>query len=330
MRVLVTGIGGEIGTRVARLLEASPTVDAIAGIDREPPRRLLRRAEFHYLEPTDLEGIRAVIDDFAPTALVHLGVYEPHSRSTPEQARERTETGTGVIFDLLRDAGGIERVAVRSGIEIYGRGRDADPVPNEASPTLPSSRFGHMLSSVEDIALAAAADLGASVFRLRAAPISGAHMPSPFARYLRLPVVPVPMPPGHPFSLIHVDDVARALVAGLELGLDEALNLVGEGSVTVYEALRVGGRMPLPVLGPTLRFVRIFTEWAGSPLPDHTLELLTRGRLADGSRAGGRLGFLPSASTFMVVDDVYDWGDHHYMDLAPVPGSSVSTREDSR
>jgi nucleoside-diphosphate-sugar epimerase len=53
MRVLVTGMGGELGTRVAMLLEAHRDVEAVVGIDVEPPRRHLRRAEFHRVDPRD-------------------------------------------------------------------------------------------------------------------------------------------------------------------------------------------------------------------------------------------------------------------------------------
>ena len=46
MRVLITGMGGELGTRVAQLLEARTDVTEILGVDFVPPRRRLRRSEF--------------------------------------------------------------------------------------------------------------------------------------------------------------------------------------------------------------------------------------------------------------------------------------------
>ena len=47
VRALVTGLGGELGTRVALLLEARPEVEAVSGLDIEPPRRYLERTDFH-------------------------------------------------------------------------------------------------------------------------------------------------------------------------------------------------------------------------------------------------------------------------------------------
>ena len=45
-------MGGELGSLVAAKLEAEPWVGALVGIDVDPPRRRLRKAEFHLLQPS--------------------------------------------------------------------------------------------------------------------------------------------------------------------------------------------------------------------------------------------------------------------------------------
>src|SRR5207244_7732671 len=80
MRVLVTGMGGELGTRVAQLLEERDEATEIAGFDIWPPRRRLRRSEFHRIGPDDQERITGFVHDFAPEIVIHYGVYEPDSR----------------------------------------------------------------------------------------------------------------------------------------------------------------------------------------------------------------------------------------------------------
>ena len=57
MRVLVTGMGGEIGTRVAQLLEERDEVTEIAGCDYAPPRRRLRRSEFKRIDARDRDRV---------------------------------------------------------------------------------------------------------------------------------------------------------------------------------------------------------------------------------------------------------------------------------
>ncbi|MBA3303213.1 MAG: hypothetical protein M3R01_11030, partial [Actinomycetota bacterium] len=90
MRVLISGMGGELGTKVALLLEQERAVEALAGVDLEPPRRRLRRARFHRIEPRDTQRTAEVVGRFAPTAVAHLGVYEPGAGSSPGAAAHRT------------------------------------------------------------------------------------------------------------------------------------------------------------------------------------------------------------------------------------------------
>ena len=313
MRVLITGMGGEIGTRTARLLEGRDDIEAVSGIDFEPPRRLLRLAEFHWIRPDDRDGIVDVVEAFRPDSVVHLGVYEPHSRSTPDQASTRTLEGTSTLLESLDRVGSVRRIVARSGIEVYGRSGSAPLVPDEEAPVQPSSQFGHILSEMEEELTTWGASAGVSVARLRFAPISGAHMPSPLARYLRMPVVPVGWPADCRFTLVHVNDVCSSILAALQADVDMALNVVGHGSLSPTEAVRMGSRLPLPVVGPALRLAGVLTELLGSPLPDHTRELLTRGRLADGSQAKKVLGMQPDLSTADVVGDVYQWGADDYL-----------------
>ena len=106
MRVLVTGMGGELGTRVAQLLEEEPSVSEIVGIDFVPPRRRLRRAEFRRIDPVHRDRLRDFVLEFAPTAVAHFGVYEPASRMGPAIAAQRTELCTVVALSARRAPGG--------------------------------------------------------------------------------------------------------------------------------------------------------------------------------------------------------------------------------
>ncbi|HEY5153166.1 MAG TPA: NAD-dependent epimerase/dehydratase family protein, partial [Acidimicrobiales bacterium] len=115
MRVLITGMGGELGTRLANQLDHDPQVEAVLGLDIDPPRRR-HSGEFHRVDPRDRDRTTALIHGFEPTALVHLGVYEPYARSSPRSAMERTAAGTITAVTAAVDAGGLDRIIVRSGI----------------------------------------------------------------------------------------------------------------------------------------------------------------------------------------------------------------------
>jgi nucleoside-diphosphate-sugar epimerase len=60
-------------------------------------------------------------------------------------------------------------------------------------------------------------------------------------------------------------------------------------------------------MGPEWAIARGLSYLAGAPIPDHVLELMHRGRLADGSRAREVLGIAPTNSTSEVIDKLYSW-----------------------
>lgn len=316
MRVFVTGMGGELGTRVVGLLEAAPWVDEVTGVDREPPRRHLRRAGFRLVEPLDRRRMVAALRDAAPTALVHCGVYEPNARSGPRAAAARTEAAAVAALGAAADCRAMARIVVRSGIEVYGRRRWSPTRPDESAATDPTTAFGRSLAAVERVAVDAGRAAGCPVALVRLAPVVGPHVPSPLGRYLRLPVVPVSAAADPPFSLLHQEDAATALVAALERSADGPVNVVAPGAVTASQAARLGGRLPVPVGGPMWRAARALAEVAGAPVPDHVHELLVRGRTADGGRAGDVLGVVPSHSTPEVVKALYEWATVSYLRAA--------------
>jgi UDP-glucose 4-epimerase len=307
MRVLITGLGGQLGTRVAQRLEDRAEVEAIVGMDAEPPRHRLLRTDFHRIDPRDRARTVSLVRRHRPTALVHVGTYEPHARATPRAAEERTLAGTAAVIAAASESPELDRIVVRSGIEVYGRGPGTPSCPDESVTPAPTSPFGRSLLHAEDVAVAAGRAASASVTCLRLATVVGPHFPSPLGRYLRLPVVPVSACRQRPFSLLHQDDAAAAIVAAALAPYDGPLNVVADGAVTGRQAARLGRRVPVPVWGPGWVMAKAITEVVGSPLPDHVQEMLVRGRMARSDRAPRVLGTAPRWSTEEVVGAVYEW-----------------------
>lgn len=308
MRALVTGMGGELGTRVAQLLEARDGVTEIAGFDIWPPRRRLRRSEFHRIAPYDHDGITDFVSAYAPDAVIHYGVYEPDSRLGGREAAEASEACTVHTLTAAAKTGRLERVAVRSGLEVYGRGRGRPVVPAEDAPLAPTTPYGRTCLEVETLAAALVRRLGIPVAALRLAPVVGSHVPSPLGRLLRLPLVPVPALADPAFVLLHQDDAARAMVEAAVRGVDGPVNVVGRGAASPWQAARLGGRIPIPVLGPGWDAARRVAELAGAPVPPHVLELMRQGRAGDGTRAPDVLGFNGVRSTIEICTELYEWG----------------------
>jgi UDP-glucose 4-epimerase len=313
MRVLVTGMGAAVGTRVTNLLEADERIGDILGVDIDPPRRRIHRAEFRRVDPRDRRKLVRIVREFEPTAVVHLGVYEPDARSGPRLAQQLTHQFTVATLGAAAESESLDRIVVRSGIEVYGRGRGAPTRPDESIVPAPTTPFGRSLLDTENVAREIGLVASAAVTAVRCAPIVGPHIASPLGRLLRMPVVPVGALSDLPFSLLHERDAAVAIVRALESGFDGPVNVVADGAVTPVQAARIGGRAVLPVLGPGWWMTTLFSELLGAPLPPHVRELLVRGRTADGSLAGKTLGMTPEHTTPDVIRDLFEWASVTYL-----------------
>lgn len=307
MRVLVTGMGGELGTRVAQVLEERDDVAEIIGVDFVPPRRRLHRSEFHRIDPLQRERHADFVASVAPEAVVHVGVYEPYARLDPRAAQQYTEAATVTALGAAARAGSLRRIVVRSGIEIYGRGRGRPAVPDEHAPVAPTTAFGHSCLQVEAIASAVGRAQHAPVTMVRLAPVVGSHVPSPLGRLLRLPVVPVPALADPAFALVAPEDAARALAGALGTDHSGPLNVVGPGAASPWQAVRLGGRVPFPVLSAGWQVAYRIAELAGAPIPSHVVELLAKGRAADGARAVELLALGSLRSTLEICVELFEW-----------------------
>lgn len=98
MRVLITGVSGELGTRIASALSADRRVNALAGLDLTAPNRAVPSLQFTEVEPRDRRRVLAAVRAFEPSAIIHLGVYEPDAWSAPRIARERTSANTLTVL----------------------------------------------------------------------------------------------------------------------------------------------------------------------------------------------------------------------------------------
>ena len=119
--------------------------------------------------------------------------------------------------------------------------------------------------------------------------------------------MPVPALADPAFQLLHQEDAALGLVEALLRGVDGPLNLVAPGAASVWQAVRLGGRVPIPVFGPGWTLAARIAEVAGAPAPPHILELLTKGRTGDGSKAVEVLELSSIRPTQEVCTELFEW-----------------------
>lgn len=292
---------------MATLLEDEPWVGQLEGIDVVPPRSRLRRAAFHRIVEGEHDRTVETITRFNPHVVVHIAVWEPYSRATPANARRLTDDAATSILGAAAECRALESIVVRSGIEVYGRARNSVTRPDEQVEPRPTSGYGDALLDIERTAASIGDRVGVPIGSLRLATVMGHHVPSPLGRLLRMPVVPFSALADPPFAVVHLDDAANAFVLAARTRLERPVNIVAPGAITAYQAIRRGRRVPVPLVGPGWATARTVAYLAGAPVPDHVLEMLHRGRLADNTLAREVLGFAPTTSTSDVIDELYGW-----------------------
>ncbi|HEY4331629.1 MAG TPA: NAD-dependent epimerase/dehydratase family protein [Ilumatobacteraceae bacterium] len=306
-RVLVSGMGSELGSLAASILESQDWVGALEGIDVDPPRRRLRRSVFHRVQPSNRGRVVDIVTRFNPHVVIHVAVWEPDARAGTTLARQLTDDAATSILGAAAECRALEHVIVRSAAEIYGRARGSVTRPDESAPANPTSEFGRMALRIEDAAADVRERAGVTVGALRLAPVLGPHVPSPLGRLLRMPIVPFSLLADPPFAVLRDLDAADALVAAARVGLDQPVNVCGPGAITAWQAIRRGRRLPAANVGPEWALTRRLSQLFGAPVPDHVVETLHRGRLIDGGRALELIGFTPAAATPDVIDSLYAW-----------------------
>ena len=301
-RLLVIGVGSELGSLAAALLEQDARFSEILGIDVHPPRRRLRRTTFVRIEHDESHSFVRHVVAHRPDVIVHLGVWEPHARLGTNDARKATGNYARALCDALTQLDGLSRLIVRSGLEVYGAPLQAPA--DEATPVAPTSTYGHMLTELEAM-VNDAAPRAATVTTLRFAPVIGAHVPSPLGRLLRLPVIPIDPFSKATFQVVADDDAARAVVHAASHGIHGVVNVAAHDPTTVGAVARQGRRMVAPVVAHTWRVTASLTTLAGAPLPDHVVELIRHGRTAVSNIRD--IGYLPAHSTHDVIKRLYSW-----------------------
>jgi UDP-glucose 4-epimerase len=290
--VLITGISGNLGRVLAKVLHRS---ERVIGLDRRPFPGAPKDLEVHHLDIRK----RKVEESFRKgdiKALVHMAIMHDLRLSQAEH-HSFNVLGTKAVLQFAAKHG-VSKVVVLSSTNVYGPQPENDNFLTEESPLLGSQRFPDIRDLVE-------VDMYAQQYMwkepevetviLRPVHIVGPHVKNAPSNYLRIQR-PWMMAGFDPMvQLIHEEDLARAVVQALRQGVRGVYNVVGPGELPLSAVLRELGRTPIPVPHLLARplLEKLFQyRLAGFPSAelDHLQFLCT----VDGSRAEKDLGFRPS------------------------------------
>ena len=265
LTVAVTGPTGDIGRAFIRALERTREVGRIVGMARrpfDPAAEGWRKAEYRRGDVLDRASVEALVED--ADVVVHLAFI---ILGSAEESHRVNLEGSRNVFEAAI-AAGARRLVYTSSVSAYGFHPDNPQPLTEDVPPRGSDSFYYSAHKAELEALLSDllrdGDTDAYVFRpsIVAGPQAttlidvmpyvqlSERMPSPVLRLLEaMPMLkPVLPDPGVPLQLVHADDVASALRAGvLGRGKPGAYNLAGTGEITFGDIADALGWYTLPV-----------------------------------------------------------------------------------
>ncbi len=249
--VVVTGISGNLGRTLAKLLHKH---ERIIGIDRRPFVGKPKDIEMHQL---DLRKKKAE-DVFRKNdirAVIHMGImHDP--RMSGEEHHSFNVVGTTRLLEYCARYN-VPKVVVLSSANVYGPSPDNSNFLTEDAPLMAASRFSGVRDLIEVDMLAHGffwKHPNIQTVILRPVHIVGPTIKNAPSNYLRLrrPWVLAGFDPM--VQLIHMEDVARAMVeAALRPEPKGVYNVVGPGEVPLSSIHRELGHTAIPVPHPVAR-----------------------------------------------------------------------------
>jgi UDP-glucose 4-epimerase len=300
LRILITGIAGRLGRRVANRLRRSHQV---IGIDRRPCPALPTDVIHHRV---DLRR-RPAEDIFRQghlDAVIHLGIIH-NFRIPPEQLHARNVIGTETLLRYVSKYG-IKKLILLSSGDVYGPSPQNSQFIDEDAPLMASQRFPEIR------ALVAVDRMVQSFFWrhhdietviLRPAFIVGPNVRNAPSKYFRLRVIPTLLGFDPMVQLIHEDDLLRMLDAALKPGVRGVFNLAGTAPVPLSRILKILGKPTFPVPVPIARML-LEKAWkyrlTSFPAPE--LDHIRYNTVLDTSRAKEMLAVEPERSLYEILE----------------------------
>jgi UDP-glucose 4-epimerase len=300
-RVLITGIAGDLASRLAARLEADDRVEFIAGLDVREPEHALERTEF---VRADLRSphVAKVVDATRADTIVHLSISAaPHRSGGRARMKEHNVIGTMQLLAAAQKSTRLRKLVVKSTTAVYGSNYGDPALFREDVAPGGAPRSGYSKDAVEVEGYARAFgrrrnDVALTV--LRFANFIGPNVDSPLTRYLAMPVVPTVLGYDPRVQLVHEDDALEILTRSTLDDHPGIFNVAGPGIVYLSQAVRLAGKpsapIPLPFASGLANLMRRSGLVDFSP---EQIQFLMFGRVGSIDRMRAAFGYEPRYST---------------------------------
>jgi UDP-glucose 4-epimerase len=233
----------------------------------------------------------------------------------PEPGRSRRTLhdlnviGTLQLLAAASEVPVLRQLVVRSSASIYGSAPDAPAFFTEdlARGAPLHTRFQRDVAELERLVEAFARRHPAvTTTVLRLQPVIGMALDTPIMRLFRSPVVPTFLGFDPRLQLLLDEDAIGAVAAAVRTPVRGAVNVAGDGTVSLARMLRRLGKRALPIASPLYGPTVAALARAGvvPALDDDVIRYLRHGRGVDTTRMRAALRFVPGHTTVEAIDAV--------------------------
>ncbi|HWL66147.1 MAG TPA: hypothetical protein VNP73_09260, partial [Actinomycetota bacterium] len=150
---------------------------------------------------------------------------------------------------------------------------------------------------------------------LRTQNLLGPTIHSNLASYFQLPVIPTALGYDPRLQFLHEVDAVDALYRASMTECKGIFNVAGDGALYLSKAIRLLGKIQVPLLLPVAQLAAEALRSAGIvDFPTDQLKLIVYGRVVDTRRAKEAFGFSPRFST---EEALVDFRDHRAGEQEP-------------
>ncbi len=309
--VLVTGVSRWLGGALAAELAADPAVQRVIGVDTVPPSpAMLRRLGRTEFVRADIRSplIGKVIAAASVDTVVHMNISStPAGTGGRVPMKELNVIGTMQLLAACQAAPSVRRFVLKSTSAVYGASSRDPAVFTEKMQArqVPSGGFAKDSVDIEGYVRSFGRRRpDVEVVALRFTNFIGPRIDSLLTGFLRMPVVPTAMGYDARVQLLHEDDAVAVLTRATTGGFVGTVNVGGEGTLLLSQAVRKLGRIEAPLPSPALGSVgRVSRRFGFVDYSPEQMRFLNFGRVVDTTVLRTEFGHVPRYTTAEALAD---------------------------
>ncbi len=294
--IAVTGASGFLGSNLIGMLEQDERVRRIVAIDLKPAPtggEKTRSYEVDLTQPAAEARVAEILAAERVDTLAHLAFLSSPTHATA-WAHELESVGTMHVAVAAGHAQ-VRKFVLWSLTWLYGARPSNPNFLTEKHPLrAPSGEpfFADKIDAEEQARKLAQRSPGTAVTIVRTAPILGPTVHNSLTRYLARKLVPTMMGFDPLVQFLHETDAIAALHLAVMRDAPGTFNVVGDGVLPLSMAIKLAGRIAVPVPHPIAEAVAA-VGWVAqlAEAPPSFLRYLRFLCVADGRRARDVMGF---------------------------------------